>query len=210
MTLPNSLKDLLILTADNNCRFALSGILTRTRSLRIRKITADFHVHPGKDPGTLRGAHEFLRPFARSHRHALVVMDREGSGKEEASREELEAEIERALSRAGWDNRGKAIVIDPELEIWVWNDSTHVDEILGWSAESPGLRPWLQQQEFWTGPSSKPNRPKEALEAALRHVRLPRSSAIYKNLAEKVGLSRCTDPSFEKLRKTLQDWFPAS
>lgn len=58
-------------------------------------------------------------------------------------------------------------------------------------------------------PGIKPVRPKEAMEDALRSVRLPRSSALYRQLAQQVSLSRCTDESFLKLRKILQTWFSA-
>ena len=53
----------------------------------------------------------------------------------------------------------------------------------------------------------KPSKPKEAVELALRHVGKPRSSALFKSLAESVGLRRCTDAAFLKLRATLSAWF---
>ncbi len=199
-------KDLVVLTADKNAQFALRGILSRGKALRIRSIAADFHVHPGRDPGVLRNAQEFLRAFVRSHRHALVVLDREGCGQEDAARNEIETTIEQALRTTGWGERGRAIVIDPELDIWVWSDSPHVAGELGWLESGPALLTWLREQGFGFA-GRKPDRPKEALETVLRKVRRPRSSAIYKALADKVGLSRCTDQAFEKLRTTLQVWF---
>jgi hypothetical protein len=199
-------KDLVVLTADKNAQFALRGIMSRGRAMRIRSIQVDFHVHPGRDPGVLRNAHEFLRAFARSHGHALVVLDREGCGQEQVSRDELETTIEGALRNTGWGDRGRAIVIDPELDIWVWSDSPHVPSELGWLESDPAVVAWLEEQGFAFA-GRKPERPKEALEAVLRKVCRPRSSAIYQALAEKVGLSRCTDQAFDKLRTTLQAWF---
>ncbi len=52
--------------------------------------------------------------------------------------------------------------------------------------------------------------PKGSMEAVLRAVRRPRSSSIYNELAAQVSLRRCVDPAFNKLKTTLQDWFPAS
>ena len=46
-------KALVILTADKNAQFALRGILSRHKALHIKSIAADFHVHPGRDPGVL-------------------------------------------------------------------------------------------------------------------------------------------------------------
>jgi hypothetical protein len=202
-------KDLVVLTADMNTQFAVRGILSRHQSLRISKLDPDFFVHPQKDPGVYHNAHDFLRFAAKTHRHALVLMDREGSGQENKSREDLEGELEQALSRSGWDGRASAVVLDPEIEIWVWSDSSHVDHELGWLQQARGLRPWLQEKGFLGEGSLKPDRPKEAMEAALRSVRKPRSSAIYQALAEKVSLTKCQDPAFLKLKAVLQAWFSA-
>jgi hypothetical protein len=202
-------KDLVVLTADKNTQFAVRGILSRHHSLGIGKLEADFFVHPQKDPGVYHNAHDFLRFAAKTHRHALVLMDREGSGQETKTREELEEELEQELSRSGWEDRASAVVLDPEIEIWVWSDSTHVDHELGWSREPKGLRTWLREKGFLEEGSLKPERPKEAMEAALRSARKPRSSAIYQGLAEKVSLSKCQDPAFLKLKAVLQTWFSA-
>jgi hypothetical protein len=53
----------------------------------------------------------------------------------------------------------------------------------------------------------KPADPKAAVEKALVAARKPRSSALYRELAENVNLDRCQDPSFIKLKSTLRNWF---
>jgi hypothetical protein len=203
-------KDFVVLTADKNAQFAVRGILSRYRSLGIRRVDPDYLLHPGKDPGVLHSAHEFLRTFAKLYTYALVLMDREGSGQEAVLRADMEARIEEALGKSGWNDRATAIVIDPELDIWAWSDSPHVDHELGWSKRQPDLRTWLTEQGLLKTGAVKPDRPKEALEAALREVRKPRSSALYQALAEKVSLERCTDLAFEKLKTALQRWFSAT
>jgi hypothetical protein len=95
------------------------------------------------------------------------------------------------------------------LEVWVWSDSSHVDTYLGWREQQPKLRDWLQQSGWLAAGQSKPARPKEAVEAALRKCRKPRSSAIYFELARHVSFQRCADPAFHKLLATLRSWFPA-
>lgn len=122
----------------------------------------------------------------------------------------MEAKIEDNLSRTGWKDRSAAIVIDPELEVWVWSDSPVVEKQLKWSSRYPGLRDWLVSKGFLRADATKPSRPKEAVEAVLREVRLPRSSSLYRALAERVSLAKCTDRAFEKLRSTLQRWFGIS
>lgn len=201
-------RDLIVLVADRNMQAAVGGILERPKALRTRQLRFQILIHPQKDPGVLQRAHDFLRPFARKHEHAIVVFDREGCGKEVVGCRELEEEVECRLARNGWADRAKVVVIDPELESWVWSDSPEVDEALGWGGRSPALRPWLTEKGFLQQSERKPDRPKEAVEAALRFVRKPRSSAIYRELAESVSFRRCIDPAFQKLVTTLQTWFP--
>jgi hypothetical protein len=201
-------KDLVVLTADKNTQFALRGIFSRFHALGIRQVQPDYYIHPGHDPGVYCGGHDFLHPFIKTHAHALVFMDREGSGQDQSERTELEEQIETRLRTSGWESRARAVVIDPELDIWVWSDSPHVDSVLGWTEEEPALRIWLRQEGWLDEEQIKPSRPKEALDAALKKVRLSRSSAIYEALAKKVSLARCVDPAFVKMRAVLQQWFP--
>ena len=138
----------------------------------------------------------------------MVIFDCEGCGNENLSRQRLEEEVEGRLAANGWPDRSRAIVIDPELEAWVWSNSPHVDAAMGWTGRTPGLRRWLMEKGMLQATEQKPRRPKEAVEMALRVVQKPRSSAIYRELARTVGLERCTDPAFLKLKETLQRWFP--
>lgn len=202
-------KDLVVLTEGKNDQNAVRGILTQHRVLVIRDISADFHTHPERASGIWHHSHEFLRPFHRTHAHALVLMDREGGGAlvEQQPRTDLEQEIEQLLSANGWRDRAAAIVIDPEIETWVWSRVPEVDIALGWTGRRPSLWEWAAANGHLRAGESKPHRPKEAMEAALSQVRKPRSSMIYRQLAETVDFTPCTDPAFLKLRQTLSNWF---
>jgi hypothetical protein len=200
--------DLVVLTADKNMKYALEGLLGRSHALAIRPISVEFYIHPERDPGCLLHSDDFLRPFANRFAHAMVLLDHEGCGKEELTRDKLEQQLAATLCRSGWVDRAEVIVIDPELERWVFSDSPEVDTALGWSGKYPPLRTWLAANGHLAVGENKPARPKEAMEAALRHVRMPRSSSIYGHLAQNVGIGRCTDRSFEKLKTILQTWFP--
>lgn len=145
--------------------------------------------------------------MARRYLHALVFFDREGSGAEQKTREELEQELESQLSASGWGNRAAVVVIDPELETWVWSESPNVASALGWPDSGPMLRSWMVAQELLPRGEIKPTRPKEALERVLREARTPRSPALYDELARQVNLSKCTDAAFCKLRHVLKEWF---
>lgn len=72
----------------------------------------------------------------------------------------------------------------------------------------PSLRAWLETNGHWPTDAGKPPRPKKALEAALREVRKPRSSAIYRALAKSVSLGGHSEPSFLRFTQALQTWFP--
>lgn len=201
--------DLLVLTADKDTEFALKGLLGRHRALGIRPIqSVKILTHPRRDPAVFRDSHGFLRPFINQAKHALVVFDREGSGERSRDRAQMEMSVQAHLDGNGWSGRSAVVVIDPELESWVWSDSPAVDSVLGWPCGGRALRPWLTEKGLLSG--AKPSRPKEAVEAALRHSRTIRSSALYLSLAQQVSFERCTDPAFLRLRSVLSEWFRPS
>lgn len=202
-------KDLVVLLADQNAESAIRGILGRHESLGIRPVSYDTFVHPERDPGCLRRASEFLRPFSRQYDKALVIFDHQGCGREQVEAESLEAEVESSVAIAGWPDRVVTLVLKPELETWVWADSPHVASVLGWGGQRPPLLEWLDHEGFPADSLGKPNPPKEAMERVLRQMRRPRSSALYSDLASRVSLTRCQDAGFQKLHRRLQDWFPA-
>jgi hypothetical protein len=198
--------DLLCLVADKDMEQAMLRLLERHHALGIRAIRSQIYVHPGHDPGCYLRSPEDLRPFVNQAAHALVLFDHEGSGREQhMTREALEADLETRLHEAGREERAAAIAIAPELEAWVWSDSPHVAKALGW--EDNELRTWLELAGYLQDSQPKPTRPKEAVQAALRHVRRPRSSSIYGQLAASVSVDRCADPSFGKLKAVLTRWF---
>ena len=197
------MKALVALVADANMEAALDSILMRAAALGIRSVERDIFRHPRRDPGVLTGASEFLRPFVDAYHHALVMFDRHGCGHEEQPASDLQHRVESELNQAGWAERAAAIVLDPELENWVWSDSPHVGEVLG--ADEGELRQLVAQQT--TPGNAKPAKPKELLEEVLRRSRIPRSSSLYAELARRVSLERCTDPAFQRLKSILRAWF---
>jgi hypothetical protein len=202
------MNDLVALVADRNMESAVRGLLSRWKSLNIHPVTCNIYVHPQRDPGCWNEADSFLRPFSNQYNYALVLFDHEGSGQEGTPADHLQENLEKRLDAAGWNDRCRVIVLQPELEIWVWSDSPAVDESLGWSGRQPDLRTWLRERGLLGKNTLKPDNPKEAMDRALREVSRPHSSAIFRQLAEKVPLRRCTDPCFERFCSTLQIWFP--
>ena len=175
------------------------------RKLGIRPISPQIDVlHGTNDPGMLNEAAQYLRKDANLYDYALVLFDREGCGREELPAEELESLVQERLDANGWKERSAVIVIDPELEEWVWSDSPHVPTVIG--LERDTLASVLNN--YPKSENGKPRPPKIALETALKRTRRPRSSDIYKELAGKVSYTRCKDGAFQRLLSVLRSWFP--
>ena len=203
------MKDLVALVADKDTQFTLQGLFSRNQSLGIQDIAQsnDIFVHPQRDPGCYNQCVTYLRAFRGMYNYGLVIFDHEGSGQENKSREEIELELEQELAQSGWNERIAVIVLEPELESWVWSDSPHVERILGWEDQLISLNAWLVDQNFLEPEQIKPVRPKEAMDEAIRQVNKAHSSAIFLQLAERVSLNRCQDKSFLKLKSILHNWF---
>jgi hypothetical protein len=203
------LKDLICLVADKDCEQTIQALLTRYKALGIRQLAADIIKHPDHDSGCCLQGPVLLRQFQRRYDHGLVIFDRDGSGMEKQSREAIEETIEKELRKAGWGNRAAVVVIEPELESWIWSRSPLVEQVLGWAGRSPNLWHWLEEQRFLGPQSSKPEQPKEAMDEAIWTVCKPHSSSLFRSLAERVSVVNCVDPAFVKLKKVLQEWFSA-
>ena len=201
-------KDLVVLVADRDMEQALKGLLGRPKALAIRSIETDILIHPRHDPACARQGVAFLSNLSERYHHGLLMFDHEGSGREQEQIEELRKSLEEDFVRSPWGDRAKVVVLSPELEAWVWSLSPHVEEVAGWKDRQPPLRRWLTDQGWLPAGGVKPSRPKEAFQAALREARKPRSSSLYRQIAERVSLRGCTDRAFREFRSVLQDWFP--
>lgn len=207
---PIRMKQLVVLVADKDMEAVVRGLLTRSKALGVRAVEFEVYAHPGHDSGCRSQGVTFLRTFCKQYEHCLLMFDREGSGREDLDATELETRLEGELQANGWQDRGAVVVLDPELEIWVWSDSPEVDRSLGWSGRLPSVRDWLVEEQFLKQRDLKPERPKEAFRHALQHVRKPPSPAIFSELARSVSVNRCTDRAFQKFTHTLSSWFPQS
>lgn len=201
-------KDLVVLVADVQQKLTLATLLeSRRDALGIRPVRYDIYHHPRRDSGVCHEAANFLSSYLPpQYERVLVVLDRDWEGAP-GSAEELRNDVRGRLLLRGWPEEAcEVIVIDPELEVWVWASTPVVAEVLrtDWSS----IRDLARQRGYWTEGRIKPEKPKRLLEAVLRQQRRPRSSAIFQAIAERISLRHCTDPSFTLLRETLARWFP--
>ena len=201
-------RDLVVLVPCEAIEYTVRGLLSRRKSLGIYELQFRVFRHIRRDNGCFSHGHDFLRPMVLQYSRCLVMFDRHGCGQENRPREELEKIVTDRLSEAGWGERATAVVLDPELEVWIWSDSPHVDRCLGWQDRKPNLRKWLEENGRWSCGTLKPENPKEAALSAVRHVGNTLSRATYYDLAKSVSLKRCTDPAFQRFCEILRNWFP--
>lgn len=205
------MKDLWILVADADIEATVSTLLDQRRpALGIREVSYTIIRHLRHDPGCRLEAVSTARSYLNDHKHALVVFDKHGSGDEKAEREHIQHAVEADMRRNGWENRSKAIVIEPELEAWVWSTSTNVGKVLGWNEGTGALRDWLRERKLWPDGTTKPPDPKTAMERAMQAKKSGPTAATFRKLAKGVAFRRCKDPAFREMCATLQEWFPVS
>lgn len=199
------MKDLLCWVPDVDIQAVLQVILeNRRESIQMRPVTFEIFRHKLRDPGLFKEGVSLLDNSKENYRHALIVLD----GAWEGAPQNVQQALDQQLTQAGLQHRAQAVVIDPELEVWVWSQSPHVAKVLGWQGGSENMRRWLKEQDLWKENDSKPHDPKKALEIVLHSVRKPKSASIYRELAKNVTLKNCKDQSFQRLAKTLREWFP--
>lgn len=202
-------KDLVVLVADIDMHNVLEELFnSRIESLNIREIEVHIIPYSQHDSGCASHGVQALSRFAQRYEYGLLMFDHEGSGRENLSREELQNAINEDFTRSPWGDRARAIVIEPELEAWVWSDSPHVDEIAGWKGRRPKLRDWLVERGWLREGQFKPDRPKEAFLAALQEAGKPRTRLLYQQLAKEVSLRRCRDAAFGEFKDIMRGWFP--
>lgn len=198
--------ELVALVADRDIQETLTRLFGRSESLQIRPFSFAINRHQGRDAGCRANATNLLRPFLATCRHAIVVFDRHGCGST-SPREEIERTLEAELSQSGWGNRARVVVIDPELEVWLWTDSSVVSGAFGWAGSYRELHSWLEDRGSWDRGSLKPHDPKAAMRRVLQETRRRRSARIFGEIAGGVSLRGCRDPAFRKLTDTLREWF---
>lgn len=199
--------DLTLVVADKNMQFALKGALGRPEALGIRPIQCQF-LSAGNDGVARTQGPDLLRTQQGISTKGLLILDYEGSGTNKPDARSLEEELNSSLQQC-WPDGAKAIVIEPELEMWLWGSDNALQNALEWPL-SFGIRNWLEHRipPYTFRNNGKPDRPKEAWEALIPVHRKPRSSSLYEEVASQISLKNCIDPSFVRLRQHLQMWFP--
>jgi len=200
------MKRLVVVAADKNIEAAVSALLEfRRPALGVPEFFFEIVVHPRRDPGCYREGADFLKGLIRgSDCRGLLIFDQAWQGNPHATAVDTEAAILDKYRHLGIDDRAGVVVIEPEIEAWVWGSSPHIERVLGWDDRNETLREWLASCGLWPDGALKPSDPKAAVEAVLSKQRIPRSSALYRQLARKVSLRGCRDASFQRFQAFLR------
>lgn len=205
--------ELVILVADGTMAAVLRAFFERPFHYRALDC-AEFPFNPATDivydplntdGGVHRHCHEILRRYLNTHRRALVVLDQQFGGERPA--EEVRTDIEDRLNANGWQDRAVAVVIEPELEVLLWQDNPNVERALRHSG--PSLRQLLAQDGRWPHGAAKPPAPKNVIQALIRANRAGPPMVVYSQIVRAVSTAHCVDPAFQRVREALRVWFPA-
>lgn len=208
------MRDCIFLLADLGMVVAFKGFFSRHNfhyALGTAPFTFDIKQDiicdsAGNDPGVYTRAHELLRYYQSSHQNAVIVLDNAWQGS--PSVDKIRADISTRMEQVGWErNRFVIIVIDPELEVWMWQDNPHVAQAFGFSIR-PSLRKWLYTQGLWSIDAPKPSDPKLAFEKTLKVSKAKIPSVVFKKICSQISCKHCVDDAFGLLKSTLQNWFP--
>jgi len=212
-------RDCLFLVADSAMGNVVDGFLSKGHfegRIGCRQFEFDFDkdvleapkLGMGADGGIYKHCHRMLQEngYMESHRRLVVLCDQQFGSEVPAA--EVRTEILDRIQKNGWgDDKADVVVIDPELEIWIWQDSPHVQKAIGFNG--PGsLRELLREDGSWPDGRIKPSEPKELFRQLCHRYKTPFSSALYRDVAENVSALGCSDPAFKQLLHTLCRWFP--
>ena len=130
------------------------------------------------DGGIHRRAHALLRRYIPSHQNAVVILDKNFGGRLPAA--VVRGEILSNLLRNGWSAECvEVVVIDPELEIWLWQrGNTHVARAFRYNG-SISLEAFLEAAGFWPAAALKPARPKETARLLIRQYNAGVPMVVY-------------------------------
>jgi hypothetical protein len=161
------------------------------------------------DGGLRKRAHTNLTLFQHLYRHAVIVLD--ADFKPSPGAEALQKEISANMLAAGWSQDAFCVVvIDKELEAWLWAPNINVAKAFG-HEDFEAMRRALADKKLWDAGSPKPNDLKAARDLAARLGGRKTGGPLFRGVFS--GMSKracdlCQESGFVTLRSALQRWFP--
>jgi len=90
------------------------------------------------------------------YQHGLLMLDWEGCGSPEKNAGLEEESLNRQLQEK-WDTRAGSIVIDPELDVWIWGSDQALAPVIDWDL-SGSIRDFIASKGFELDHNLKPKR----------------------------------------------------
>lgn len=197
-------KDLLVLVADKSIEMTIDTLLNkRKKAIGIREIIFEIKRHPQHDSGVFRHGLELISTLKKQYEKFLLIFDYKGCGAQEDPSAIRNRLLENGKRYGFSDNDLEIIIINPELETWIWKSYTKLAGLVGKSKRDieQFLRDVLKNDQ------GKPAEPQEAFEKLLSKFGKQKSASNFSWLAEKIGLRGCQDQSFQQLLECLRKWF---
>jgi len=165
----------------------------------------------GNDYGVWKEAHNYLQSLTGLYEKAVVLVDAQFPGSPGA--EAVKADIENNMLSVGWDENDFIVcVFDPELEALMWQeDNALLTEIIKFNAHNEGLNQWLIDNHWVQGGGMLPDKPKEALEDAIKLNRAGKNirlTVVCKKYAKQAEFADCVHVCFTSLIQQFRQWFP--
>ena len=169
-----------------------------------------FRVPGHTDGGIWKHAGNNLRLFRDKYQRAVIILD--ADFKPHPGADVLRRDISAAMIQSGLKTEQFAvIVIEPELEAWLWSPNLNVALAFG-HKDFDQLRGALERERLWNPGEPKPTDLKRARDRAARLGGKKTGGQIFKGVFSKISsraCERCVEPGFVAMRAALQDWFPA-
>ena len=209
-------KDLIIRVADADMERFLHAILNKPKALGIRPIQFDIERNTDArgDSGMRANGVELTRMDKDDYHKEVLMWDYQGCGHEHKKSAQIVAtETQDHLDRISWQDNSAVIIIEPELERWLWYCEQAIAAHLQKTVTE--LQQWSEtyaNQQNMSLADLKESDPKGLFVyivcTRLRRTRTPRNYEQIGKHASIKNLQTCE--SFRQFIKTLQTWFPPS
>jgi hypothetical protein len=116
------MKDLLVILAGKNDEAVIRSVLSRHQDIGIHHLIFEIN-RLGSDSKVVGYGPTLALAEKNRYRYFLCIWDHQGSGREKRMKpNQVQGIVQKSLNGKTLKGRSKALVIDPELEIWLWQD----------------------------------------------------------------------------------------
>lgn len=222
--------DLLAIVEGRRDEAVLNAILDESRQrkkLGIREVSVKFLRGSGgvctKGPEVAQ-----IEKQKREFDKVILLWDHADSPHAACNPAKAQGIVQAELNKRGLKNCSKALTVDPELEIWLWQDKSAIATVLGVNSQQidrwveewrRGLRSKremadllsqrkvdLRKDDAWTALTKLP---KEALDWIVKRAGKKPDGGLLGEIAHCADLELWQrDKSFRLLCETLRKWFP--